>query len=119
MISAPSSSSASWVSALTEAWVPTGMKNGVSTEPCGVVRRPRRAPVGSVFAISNEKRIFAGHLTEGQKCLSPFSVSGEDKSKAHAEYHENRIDCESDHVGLGTLQLFRIHGGETDCQQNQ
>src|SRR5216684_796120 len=55
MISAPSSSSASCVRALTEACVPTGMKNGVSTVPWGVVRRPRRAPDGSVFATSNEK----------------------------------------------------------------
>jgi hypothetical protein len=34
------------------------MKKGVSTGPWGVVRRPRRAPDGSVFATSNEKFIF-------------------------------------------------------------
>ena len=28
---------------LTEASVPTGMKTGVSTSPCGVIRRPARA----------------------------------------------------------------------------
>ena len=28
---------------LTVAWVPTGMKAGVSTVPCGVIKRPRRA----------------------------------------------------------------------------
>jgi hypothetical protein len=37
------------VRALTVAAVPTGMKTGVSMEPWGVVRRPRRAPVGSVW----------------------------------------------------------------------
>jgi hypothetical protein len=40
---------------LTEAAVPTGMNTGVSTGPCGVVRRPRRAPVASVAVTSNEK----------------------------------------------------------------
>src|ERR1700676_4986368 len=55
MISAPSSSSASCVSALTEAAVPTGMNTGVAIAPCGVVSRPTRAPPGSVFATSNEK----------------------------------------------------------------
>src|SRR5260370_38186240 len=55
MISTPSSSSASWVSPLTVACVPTGMKNGVSTVPCGVVRRPRRAPGGALFVKANDK----------------------------------------------------------------
>src|SRR5689334_23169103 len=55
MISAPSSSSASCVSALTEACVPTGRKKGVCTTPCGVVNRPHLAPVLSVFRTSNEK----------------------------------------------------------------
>jgi hypothetical protein len=34
------------------------MKNGVSTVPCRVVKRPRRAPVGPVFETSKEKLIF-------------------------------------------------------------
>src|ERR1700680_4704201 len=58
MISAPSSSSSSCVRALTVACVPTGMNTGVSISPCGVVSRPRRAPDGSVFAVSKEKFIF-------------------------------------------------------------
>src|SRR2546422_597657 len=37
--------------------VPTGMKTGVSITPCGVVRRPRRAPLGSVFRTSKRKLI--------------------------------------------------------------
>src|SRR5437868_15253954 len=51
----PSSSSASCVCALTVACVPTGRKNGVCTTPCGVVRRPQRGPVESVFRASKEK----------------------------------------------------------------
>ena len=35
--------------------MPTGMNTGVSTMPCGVINFPCRAPVGSVFATSNEK----------------------------------------------------------------
>jgi hypothetical protein len=40
---------------LTVAAVPTGIKNGVSTVPCGVVSLPRRPPAGSVLLFSNEK----------------------------------------------------------------
>jgi hypothetical protein len=40
---------------LTVACVPTGMKKGVCTAPCGVFKTPRRAPVGSLFATSKEK----------------------------------------------------------------
>src|SRR6266404_3090562 len=55
MISAPSSSRTSWVRPLTVACVPTGMNTGVSITPCGVVKRPQRAPVASVLARSKEK----------------------------------------------------------------
>jgi len=56
MIEAPSSSSASCVSALTVAAVPTGINAGVSITPCGVLSFPRRADVVvSVFSIANEK----------------------------------------------------------------
>jgi hypothetical protein len=40
---------------LTLACVPTGIKNGVCTAPCGVCKTPRRAPVGSFFVTSKEK----------------------------------------------------------------
>ncbi len=43
MISAPVDRTASAVIALTVAAVPTGMKAGVSTVPCAVWMRPRRA----------------------------------------------------------------------------
>src|SRR5215510_9514598 len=55
MICAPSSSRASLRKLLTVACVPTGINTGVSIGPCGVVRRPRRAPAASVFDTSNEK----------------------------------------------------------------
>src|SRR5258708_16273110 len=55
MMPAPSSSSASCVRPFTVAAVPTGMKAGVSIVPCGVAKRPRRAPPASVFATWNEK----------------------------------------------------------------
>src|SRR3984957_18267875 len=59
MMVAPNSSSASCVRALMVAAVPTGMNAGASICPCGVVRSPRRAPVGSVFITSNEKSTYA------------------------------------------------------------
>src|SRR5690348_2135673 len=43
MISAPTSSRSRCVSAFTAPRVPTGMKHGVCTSPCGVVNTPRRA----------------------------------------------------------------------------
>src|SRR5947209_2128982 len=48
------------------------MKNGVSTVPCGVVSFPRRAPVASVAATSNEK--FTGPVYQGAKWHSHFRL---------------------------------------------
>src|SRR5882757_17491 len=122
MISAPSSSRASWVKALTEACVPTGMKNGVSTAPCGVVRRPRRAPLGSVFATSKEKLTLpvyqekmkaqpTRHATNTAqtlkaivKALAPFSFLGFTAAKPMArrisvqnENRSNDLDSATSH----------------------
>src|SRR5207302_3797617 len=47
---APSARTSSGVNALTVAWVPTGIKAGVSTGPCAVIRRPRRAPASSAIS---------------------------------------------------------------------
>ena len=44
IIRVPVATSWSGVSPLTVAWVPTGMKAGVSTVPCGVSSRPRARP---------------------------------------------------------------------------
>src|SRR5271168_3524978 len=94
MISAPNSSSASLRRPLTLACVPTGIKNGVCTTPCGVFKTPRRAPVGSVFVTSNEKlthrvyqekanahptrhTTYAAHTPNAiTKALLPFSFLG-------------------------------------------
>src|SRR6266849_8472930 len=64
MICAPSSSSCCWVRPLTLPAVPTGMNAGVSIVPCGVCRRPRRAPLGSVFNTSNRNAI-GGSVPQG------------------------------------------------------
>src|SRR5688572_4899872 len=54
IICVPISSSSRGSSALTLAWVPTGMKTGVSIRPRHVVIRPRRAfELASVFSNSN------------------------------------------------------------------
>src|SRR5260370_11647857 len=93
MIAATSCSSASLRKPFTVACVPTGKKNGVSTVPWGVVRRPRRAPDGSVFATSKEKFIKI-HLRldtrepDRQECLSGLSVSGEDEGPTHMDQIE-------------------------------
>src|SRR4051794_28904022 len=54
MIDAPAPSSSSGVTPLTAPSVPTGMNAGVSTTPCAVVRRPRRA-APSVARTSNRR----------------------------------------------------------------
>jgi hypothetical protein len=47
--------SSCWDIVFTVAWVPTGMKTGVSMTECGVLRIPARAPVtGQVRTTSNE-----------------------------------------------------------------
>src|SRR6266567_2069394 len=74
MISAPSSSRASLRRPFTAACVPTGRKNGDWTTPWGVVRRPRRAPDGSVFAISNEKFTLAVYQEKTHATVVPSNV---------------------------------------------
>src|SRR5687768_12632910 len=54
MIDAPASSRSRCRAALTVPCVPTGMKAGVSTTPCGVSKRPRRA-APSVESRTNRK----------------------------------------------------------------
>src|ERR1700745_4324074 len=53
-MSAPKARTSSGVTPFTAAWVPTGMKAGVRTAPCGVVISPRRA-APSVLLSWNEK----------------------------------------------------------------
>src|SRR5260370_24330018 len=105
MISTPSSSSASLRRPFTVACVPTGRKNGVSTVPWGVVKRPRRAPDGSVFATSKEKFIFdqAPERLDKQVCPPYFSLSGEDEGPAHAEHNIDCLNREGNGERLGAL----------------
>src|SRR6266568_5595432 len=64
MISAPSARTCSAVSPVTVARVPTGMKAGVSTAPCAVTKRPRRARVVASSAPGwKEKLIWAADHT--------------------------------------------------------
>ena len=62
--------------------VPTGINAGVSITPCGVVRRPRRAPVGSVFRTSNG--IPSGELYQERnsirKCADPSDLDENPKA---------------------------------------
>src|SRR5579863_7726147 len=48
------------------------MKTGVSMAPCGVFRTPRRAPLGSVFEISNEN---STHPVYQEKIQAPPILS--------------------------------------------
>src|SRR5215469_1496265 len=74
MTCAPRASRSCCVCVLTVAAVPTGMNAGVSMTPCGVVRRPRRAPVGSVARTSKRKPIRG-------------SVSGERGRESHPHHN--------------------------------
>src|SRR5882762_4241422 len=116
MISAPRSSSASWVRALTEACVPTGMKKGVATVPWGVVRRPRRAPVGSVFNTSKKKIHLQLNTAkeDRQECLSYCSVSGEDERHSDAHSFIRRPNDEGYSDGPSRFELLGIEGCESD-----
>src|SRR5271156_1551868 len=108
MISAPISSSASLRRPFTVACVPTGIKNGVCTAPCGVLKTPRRAPVGSVFVTSNER--LTSSVYQG--------VSGEDKRPSHAANDERRPQAEHNHVRFAPLELFGACGSESDSQKD-
>lgn len=74
MISAPSSSRTSWVRPLTVACVPTGMNTGVWIAPSGVVKRPRRAPDGSVFTTSKENFTLGVYQEKTHATVVPSKV---------------------------------------------
>src|SRR6266568_6577273 len=99
MISAPSARTCSAVSPVTVARVPTGMKAGVSTAPCAVTKRPRRARVVASSAPGwKEKLIWAADHTpnplsrvegEGRRVLA--AVGGLPLTRlGHAALH--RVD---------------------------
>src|SRR5712692_9600206 len=90
----------------TAAAVPTGMNTGVSITPWGVIKRPRRAPLGSVWRTSKWNPI-------------PRSLSGEDSRETHLQKHEDRPRkgdiCERFAYG----DLLRIRRGIADREQKQ
>ena len=79
MISAPSSSSSSGVIALTVPCVPTGMKTGVSTSPCGVYKRPRRAAVSASSLINSNRKApeptLLSHFSQGDMSAQMISIA--------------------------------------------
>src|SRR5271169_5940036 len=105
MISAPSSSSACCVSPLTVAAVPTGINAGVSITPCGVVKRPRRAPVGSVARTSKRK------LIRG-------SVSGESSGKTDPDEHDQSPQAQNPKEGGREGNFLRRRCVETHRQED-
>src|SRR5271163_1593290 len=99
MMPVPSSSRASWVRPLTVACVPTGMNTGVSNAPWGVVKRPRRAPDAQFLDTSNEKSTSTVYQ----------EVSGENKSKPHAEGDPGSPNPEGHHIRCAALEFFWTH----------
>ncbi len=78
IMAAPTASSSSGVTALTEAHVPTGMKTGVSTTPCASVSRPWRASLSSAMI---------------SKCTSPLlgDVPGDRRSPGWSTLRPSRF----------------------------
>src|SRR5262245_18131105 len=67
-MSAPAARRVCGASPLTVPWVPTGIKAGVATGPCGVVISPQRAAPS--VAISRKERVVIGsHATGGRFAL--------------------------------------------------
>src|SRR5215510_14310080 len=61
-MSAPVARTVPGASAFTVAWVPTGMKAGVATGPCGVMISPQRA-AQSVAIRRKERPVIGSHAT--------------------------------------------------------
>src|SRR5215470_6793489 len=67
-MSAPAARTVPGASALTVAWVPTGMKAGVATGPCGVMISPHRA-APSVAIRRKERLVIGSHATGSRMAL--------------------------------------------------
>src|SRR6266508_4091166 len=105
MIEAPVSRRSSGVSALTVAFVPTGMNCGVSTVPCGSVSSPTRARVdpsvgGGVVASYRSAGEMKGAVTpRPSPAAEPtHQVEHDRQDQAH---HEHRPQREVDPDGIG------------------
>src|ERR1700691_2029367 len=105
MTCASSSSRSRWVWPLTVAAVPTGINAGVWITPCGVVRRPRRAPVGSVARTSKRK------LIRG-------SVSGERSGKTDPDENNQSPQGQNPKEGACKGNLLRRRCAETHRQKD-
>src|ERR1017187_8920335 len=90
MIWEPISHSSRGSSAFTLPCVPTDMKTGVSTTPCGVVNRPRRArELASVFSNLNMARGvgYAARRGNGKLNLATHSPGRFHKRDANGRSH--------------------------------
>src|SRR5271170_2376832 len=90
----------------TVAAVPTGMNAGVSITPCGVVSRPRRAPVGSVASTSNLNPPCCGSIRT--------SVSGESSGQPHLDHYVNQPHAHDCSQRLAERNLLGIRSAESD-----
>src|SRR5882724_6986273 len=90
MICVPISRNSRGSSALTLPCVPTDMKTGVSTTPCGVVNRPRRAlEVASDFNNSN-----IGQVPRGRQKPSSLQRRDRFQRQVHPCSLASRFDLE-------------------------
>src|ERR1700722_11021965 len=110
MICAPRSSRSCCVCPFTVAAVPTGMNAGVSITPCGVVSRPRRAPVGSVASTSN--------LNLACSVSIRASVSGESCAQPHLHDQIDKQDAHNGPQRFAERNLFGIGGAEPKSHQD-
>src|SRR5579871_4724005 len=80
MICAPSSSTVSCGTPLTDATVPTGMNTGVSISACGVISRPERAGLAIVL-IWNSSAMGSAYcslaIISGRRHLEYFQIMAE------------------------------------------
>src|SRR5438105_3878824 len=111
-MSQPAALNSSGVSVLTEPAVPTGMKAGVRTSPCEVVRRPARAAVvASVPSSSNPKAIApgrAGKLKVRTMLGEPEGGVKTAESKALAEAQRTPGGPGSEKAGTGGTRIVRV-----------
>src|ERR1700756_851402 len=87
------------------------MNAGVSMTPCGVVRRPRRAPVGSVARTSNLNPSWCDSIRA--------SVSGESSREPDLDRDEEDPRNYDEDQGPPQGEFLRIGHAVANCQQDQ
>ena len=93
--------------AFTVPWVPTGMKIGVSTIPCGVTNRPRRAREDESI-LSNSKDIV-------NRVVKTISVPGSTKKALRREIPRGELS----HGGHGGVRRSWIRPRITPARKRQ